>query len=149
MSAPVYPSKVDAWLVAVVAAAFAFTLYGGFSASPADRGEPYASLGLAAFIVALIVALAWPCRYVLEPEHLLIASGLFFRQRIPYRQITGVEPSANPLAAPALSLRRVKVSYGSRYQLVSPRDRDGFMRALRARADLARAQCPPPRRSSE
>jgi membrane protein YdbS with pleckstrin-like domain len=145
MSAPNYPSRVDAWLVVVLAVALAGTLYGGFSAGPGERGEPYASLGLAAFIVALVVALVWPCRYVLEPEHLLIASGLFFRQRIPYRQITSVEPSANPLAAPALSLRRVRVSYGSRYQLVSPRDRDGFMRALRSRADLARAQCPPVR----
>ncbi len=145
MSAPTYPSKVDAWLVAVLVVAIGGTLAAGLAAGPGNPNELYVSLGLTGFIVALIVALVWPCRYVLEAEQLFIASGLFSRQRIPYRQITAVEPSANPLAAPALSLRRVKVSYGKRYQLVSPRDRDEFIRALRARAALARAQCPPSR----
>ncbi len=129
----VFPSRIDAWFVAVITVALAGTLYGGFAALRSGGEGAYGAFFAAGVILAILVALVLPCRYVLEQDHLFIRAGLLFRQRIPYLEITGVEPSSNPLAAPALSLRRVKVAYRDKYQLVSPRDRDEFMRALRAR----------------
>lgn len=135
----VFESKVDTWLVVVIAAAVGLAAHGGF-ADGATNGDGLVSAAVGVvFLVAIVAGVAFPCRYVLESHHLFIQSGLFFRQRIPYREITAVEPSSNPLAAPALSLRRVKVTYGRKWQLVSPRERDEFIVALRARVLLARA----------
>ena len=78
-----------------------------------------------------------PCRYTLESDHLLIRCGLI-RQRIPYRDITAITPSRSLWSAPALSLQRVKLSYGrSSSQLVSPRERAAFIQALQHRVYAA------------
>ena len=138
-----YESKIDAWLAALVGAAICMTIFSGFTAGSSDTEALVSSVVALIVMVTIIGGLAYPCRYVLEPDHLLISSGLLFRQRIAYREITGVEPSSNPFAAPALSLRRVKITYGRRYQLVSPRERDEFIAALRARARLAHAPAAP------
>ena len=138
-----YESKIDAWLVAVVGAGICMTIYSGFTAGSRDTEALISSVVTLIVMVTIIGGSAYPCRYVLEPDHLLISSGLFFRQRIAYREITGVEPSSNPFAAPALSLRRVKITYDRRYQLVSPRERDEFIEALRARAQAWRAPVAP------
>ena len=86
----------------------------------------------------LFIAVAVPCTYTLARDHLLIRSGLI-RQKIAYKDITAVEPSASPLSAPALSLKRVKVSYGRTFQLVSPRERDLFIQSLRERVSSVHA----------
>jgi hypothetical protein len=54
---------------------------------------------------------------------------------IPLRKIRGAEKSGAPWSAPALSLRRVKITLeeGSRY--ISPKDRDGFIADLDARLE--------------
>ncbi|MEZ5124749.1 MAG: PH domain-containing protein [Thermoleophilia bacterium] len=140
MGAPaVFPSRVDAWLVVVVAGGFGVALYGGLADVTSDPSTWVTAFAGVVILVVIVAGLAVPCRYTLAADHLLIESGLLYRQRIPYRDISAVELSSNPLAAPALSLRRVKVSYGRRFQLVSPRDRDEFVRQLKGRVDLARA----------
>lgn len=77
------------------------------------------------------------CHYTLEADHLRVQSGVV-RWRIPYADITDVQASRSPWAAPALSLRRVKISYRGRFQLVSPRERERFIDELRARVARAR-----------
>lgn len=84
------------------------------------------------------LATSFPCTYTLTDTHLVIRSGLF-RQRIAYRDITAVAASGSVWAAPALSLRRVWIDFAGRFQLVSPREREEFITALRRRADDARA----------
>lgn len=42
--------------------------------------------------------------------------------------------TSNPLASPALSLDRLKIEYGQgHWIMISPRDREGFLRELESR----------------
>ena len=136
MKAVTFPSRVDAWLVAVLLFALLSPLAAVFLV-----GANLVFAAVSVLITLLVVVLLLvPCRYTLEAEHLLIRCGLI-RQRIAYRDITGVTTSGSVLSAPALSLKRVKLSYGRKghtsSQLVSPRDRDVFMQALRERVQAA------------
>ncbi len=127
-----FPSKVDTWLVVVVLAAIGLTFFQGVAFSGVSRAASVISLVAALFIVALCFAVAIPCQYVLAADHLFIQSGLI-KRRIAYRDIKKIEPSSLPLSAPALSLRRVKISYGKTFQLVSPRERELFIQLLQER----------------
>ena len=118
--------------MAAVLLAFGAVVHQGFG-----RGDPIA-FGVAPFIRALL-ALFLPCNYTLAEDHLLVRAG-FRRWRIPYREIRSIQLSRNPLAAPALSLRRVKIEYGGQFTLVSPRQREFFVQELQARADGFRRQ---------
>jgi membrane protein YdbS with pleckstrin-like domain len=132
-----FRSKVDAWLIAVIAAAVVFAAVQGFLLWEASPEGSVISWSVAALAGAIFIAVAVPCRYTLERDHLHIRSG-FIQQRIAYKDITGVEPSRNPLSAPALSLQRVKVSYGGRFQLVSPLERERFIQLLEERVARTR-----------
>ncbi len=137
-AAPSFPSTIDAWLVAVVVAAFVATVYPLVELSH----ESTAALAVAICATLALPLVLWlvvlPCRYVLTDDHLLICFGRF-RRRIPYRDITAVARSRSPVSAPALSLRRVKVSTGRQGCLVSPSDRERFIDLLQQRVDAARA----------
>jgi hypothetical protein len=138
MNEQTFPTRVDAWIVLAAAGGFAAALLGGFTALESNPDEALFAFGFAAFLVALTFLVGIPCRYTLADDHLLIQFGIV-RQRIPYADITDVAPSRALWAAPAMSLRRVKVSHGRRFQLVSPRERERFVDELRARVERARA----------
>ena len=136
----VYPSRIDLWLAIVVLLAVLSPL-----AVVTVRGAGSGAEQVVVWVTALLPLLAGgllllPCRYTLASDHLHIRCGVI-RQRIAYRDITGIAPSRNILSAPALSLQRVKVSYrrgrGQGFQLVSPRERERFMQTLRQRVDGA------------
>lgn len=127
-----FPSRVDAWLVGVVLAAVVLPLVLVFVLRPV-AGAEVVTLVLAGTTLLVCVMLLVPCQYTLQADHLLIRCGLI-RQRIAYKDITAITPSSSMLSAPALSLKRVKISYGRMSsQLVSPPDREVFMQALRER----------------
>ena len=138
----VFPSRIDAWLAAVVLLAVLSPL-----AVVVLRGAGSGAEQVVVWVTALLPLVAGgllllPCRYTLADDHLHIRCGLI-RQRIAYRDITGIAPSRNMLSAPALSLQRVKVSYrkqngrGQGFQLVSPREREVFMQALQQQVNRA------------
>jgi hypothetical protein len=54
------------------------------------------------------------------------------RRRIPLASITALRPTRSPWSAPALSLDRLEVVHGTGSVLVSPRDKAGFVQAIRA-----------------
>lgn len=129
---PSFRSKVDAWLVAVLALSLAFPLV---LAVALFRSTPEASVAClisAAFEAVLIALVAVPCRYVLETDHLFIRSGLL-KWRIPYKEITSVALSRNPLSSPALSLDRVEIGHRGGFIRVSPLERDEFVGLLQRR----------------
>ena len=135
VAATIFPSRVDGWLVAVLLLAVVSPLAAVWWAG-ADM-----VLALASVLVTLLVCgvLLVPCRYTLESDHLLIRCGLI-RQRIAYRDITAITPSRSLWSAPALSLQRVKLSYGrTSSQLVSPRERAVFIQALQHRVYAAQS----------
>ena len=52
---------------------------------------------------------------------------------IPISSITSIRPSRNPISSPALSLRRLSIRYNKYDEiLVSPKDREAFVAALKA-----------------
>lgn len=133
-----YASKVDWWLgllLAVMVVAAIVSLVGGvrlFVIGQTEEGWWLAGTG--ALALALLGFLVWPVRYTLTEDQLVIRFGVF-RSRLDLRRITGAEPSRNPLSSPALSLDRLKISYsgGFGYTLISPVNKDGFMRDLNDR----------------
>ena len=125
-------SGLDAWLVLLLAGALALSL------TPLLH-EPWTAAAAAGLALAVLVLLAWPCSYNLAPDRLLIRSGLR-RKAIPYARMRGARPSCNPLAAPACSLRRLRIDLDRGYVLISPVDRERFPAELQARIAAAQAQ---------
>ncbi len=133
-----YPSKIDAWLVLVLAGAIATPLALVFL-QPTRVGLGVALAG-ATFVALPVAAFVLPCTYVLGRDALSVRAEWLLRRRIAYRDVVAIEPCRDPTAAPALSLRRVRITFGAASQLVSPRDREGFVAELRARVAAARGR---------
>lgn len=129
-----YPSKVD-WLVMLPVLAlpviFVLTSIGASAAQ---------SHGLAAALRALflltVVFTLWTLvgtSYTLDATTLLVRCGPF-RWQIPLREIQSVTVTQDRRSGPALSLDRLCIEYsGGRRMLISPRDKDAFMRDLERR----------------
>lgn len=126
-----YRSRVDIWLVLVLFGALVLSL---FSLVPTIG--LVLSLLLELVLVLVLVMLLWPCEYRLEPDRLSIRSGLL-NWRLRYGEILSAELSYDLTAAPALSLKRVKIRTTGRTFLVSPSNREGFIAALMQRVDQA------------
>lgn len=104
---------------------------------------PSAGIWIAALLAGVGVALPlWVLlgtHYTLTDSTLQVRSGPF-RWRIPLSEINGIEHTRSPLSSPALSLDRLQISYGrGSLLMISPRDRDAFMRELAARGVAAAA----------
>ncbi len=128
-----FPSKRDAWLVAVLWAASLvdFAVVGWLLLGDLAAPRFVAPLLLVAGVFQLHVLYA--IDYTFEGAELRVRASLF-RWRIPLAEIDSVEPSRNPLSSPATSLDRLLIHYGKKRILISPEDRPGFMRTLAARA---------------
>ncbi len=125
-------SKVDSWLVPVMVLAMAGLLAALIGVLVTPTPWPVRAL-VAAVSVAVILLLFAVFRgtyYTVTEQELRIVSGPF-RWTVPVDEITAIDPSRNPLSSPALSLDRLKISYGKRkFVLISPSDKAGFMRAM-------------------
>jgi len=136
-----FSSAVDLWLAALLVALPAVAVV-PVVLSLLDGGE-----GLGAALIGLLIivgiygGLLFPLYYRLEDDALLIRFGLV-RRRIPYQEIRAVKPTWNPLSAPALSLRRLRVEYGAgsfSFALISPARREEFLESLARRTGLVKS----------
>ena len=135
MSPPLrFNSKVDAWLLVVVPAAVAACAVAMLML--AVRGPAWTAVGLLAIALPGIVLPLWvvcDTRYELTDEALRVRSGPF-RWRVALRDVRAVAPSRSLLSSPALSLDRLRIDHGRAASLlVSPKDRENFLTALRSR----------------
>jgi hypothetical protein len=136
----VFPSKVDPWISLALFAPLGFGLF-MLSVGVGHRGPPAAPpwvmlliLALVLFAVGMAVWTFLRTRYEVGRVALVAYSGPF-RQDVEIARIEAVQPTRNLRSAPALSLDRLEIQgRGMRKLLVSPRDRDGFLAALAARA---------------
>lgn len=126
-----FRSKVDTWLVLVLVAAALVALVVAGAASRQVSG-----IALLAPLAVLVVGAALPMwilastTYVVESGTLHVRSGPF-AWRIPVSSITSIRPTRSPLSSPALSLKRLRVEYGTgKSILVSPGDEQAFIRAI-------------------
>lgn len=126
----VYRSAVDKWLLVVMYASPAvllvFAAIGWLNQQPDVTGT---CLILSVALTCLNLIITTPCRYILTSDSLNIRCGLLFRT-VPLSQIQKVELSSSWESAPALSLRRVKITLDRGYRIISPLDRDAFMKDL-------------------
>ncbi len=125
-------SKVDGWLIPV----FIIAIVGMLAAfvTVLIEDTPFwlqlVMTVVSVLFCALLFAILKSTYYVVADGKLKIVSGPF-RWTIPVADIIEVSASRNPLSSPALSLDRLKVVYGRRrFMLVSPADKDGFIKAI-------------------
>jgi hypothetical protein len=131
---PVFRSKVDFWLIAVVVGipvlVIEFMLAG---AGVDDRDADLIAIGTVVVVLAFFVWLCFTTRYTITSQALLIKSGPF-SWVVPLHEIAGIEPTRNPASSPALSLDRLLIRYrGDSKIMVSPADKAGFMSAIEKR----------------
>jgi hypothetical protein len=128
-----FPSKIDLWLVVVLSVSV---------------GVPLLAMGYRALVVrdtrlvppvlvlACVTAFLWwmytTTAYRITADMLLVRSGPV-RIHVPLKSVTALRASRSLLSAPALSLDRIEVSYGSKRVVISPRDRIAFVAAMKQR----------------
>ena len=131
--ATVYKSKIDFWIGSVLAVLFVVSLFAGLKALSAytpDATWNALLIGCPGVVIPLVAVLA--TRYTIDGKQLIVRSGLFW-WRIPVSEISTITPTHDPIASPALSLNRLRIEYGNKkHVLISPRDREGFLRQIEA-----------------
>lgn len=131
-----YRSRIDSWLAimmllgAVISVAAAI-----YVLSQRVSG----GLVIAAFIsligAGLPVWILVGTTYRIDGRQLLVRSGPF-RWNIDLKELKSIEPTRSMLSSPALSLDRLRISYGAgRSCIVSPADQQGFIAAVRKGAE--------------
>ena len=132
MAAKRFKSKVDSWILILMIVAIVAQIF-GIGTAALQAGDPLATTALILFGIAISGLLVWlliGTYYSVDRGLLKIVSGPF-RWKVPVDQITSVKTSRSPLSSPALSLDRIMIRYGKRRRiLVSPADKDGFLKAI-------------------
>ena len=127
-----FKSKVDLWILLVIIAMMIMD-FALIVAIAVDSGNPAAKTGVILTcigVMILLTSLALRTYYAVGKTVLRVVSGPF-RWKIPLDQITSVTPTRTLLSSPAMSLDRLKIEYGKlRPMIVSPADKDGFLRAI-------------------
>ncbi|MBU8919790.1 PH domain-containing protein [Neobacillus sp. 114] len=128
-----YSSKKDWWLTVIVFGGMIFAIGSSGSAVFEDTlnvGETIVAL-LVPILLSIFILWLWlTTYYVIDDKNLIVRYGPF-KKIIPFYSIKSVKKTMNPLSSPALSLKRLEITYGQ-YDtvLISPKDRDEFMDVL-------------------
>ena len=130
--ATVYRSKIDVWLIVVLAVAIVVSLLAALTVVLSVRSP--AAWAVAAFTAIIGAGLPlWlllSTHYTLGHGQLVVRSGPF-KWRIPVAEITSITPTSNLLSSPALSLDRLRIDYGrGKSVMISPRDKEQFVRDI-------------------
>lgn len=119
-----FHTKVDAWLVVVMALPVLFIGYYLIIDFSWFLLLPFA------FIIA-IYAVTLPCYYTIENQHLKIRAGIIIKKDIDIQQISKIAESNDPISSPAMSLKRLRIDFGQGdYILISPQNRKAFIELL-------------------
>lgn len=130
-----FQSKIDSWLLVLLIIAIAGQVAAivAVVASSSSGFETAIVIAITVPGISLIVSILLRTHYTIFDGELRIVSGPFF-WTISISDITDIVPSKNILSSPALSLDRLKITYGSNKKvLISPEDTDGFLRAISER----------------
>jgi hypothetical protein len=138
-----FPSKLDAWLAALILGGSALALWAVVPVVAAGWSGATGVFGLIAIAAVVLLAVALPVwllldtKYTFDSDELSVRSGPF-RWSVPLHAISRVRPSRSVLSAPALSLDRIQIDYGNRRILISPKQPQRFIDELRKRSPNAR-----------
>ncbi len=132
MESRTYPSAVDWWIGALLIGAPLLSVVLGVSMLFVNLGAGLACTLTGTAFGLTIYALCHPTHYTLTDKALLIRSG-WIEESVDLRRILHAEKSSSPWGAPALSLRRIKLTLHGGSCVISPKDRDEFLADLHAR----------------
>jgi hypothetical protein len=128
-----FPSRRDLWITVLIwVAAVAIVIIGGERlVNPGPVVGRLLVAGLCLGMAGFTVWILYSTFYELTDEKLIIRTGPI-RYVVKLEAIQQVTPSRSPLSSPALSLDRLRVRYrgGGTGVLISPEDKQGFLRAL-------------------
>ena len=125
-----YPSAIDTWLAAILIGAPLLVIGNGIFTLSKSTSAGLILIGVGLTISIIMALFAFPCYYIIGDCSVKIKCGII-EEDLPLEKIQLVEKSSSFLSAPALSLRRVKISLDDGFRLVSPKDRDGFIEILK------------------
>ena len=80
----------------------------------------------------LLLLIFFNVKYSLSDDELFVKNG-FSTQSIPLKDIIYIIPTNSMLSAPALSLDRIEIRYEGGNIVISPKDKEGFYRAIQER----------------
>ena len=133
------PSKIDIWIdLLLVAGPLILVNLGIYLHKTGEEQNSLICISAGMLIGVVTWILAFPCQYTLEDKSLLAQSGIL-KWRIPYAEIQTVELSNSILSGPALSLQRIEVHYDRGRILISPNERDLFLKELRKKVSMAKS----------
>lgn len=126
----VFKSEVDWWYYAIIVAVTLVVLYA--LRVNLTSGRPGQLMFLTATLVASVGLPVW----LLLSTDYRVADGLLsircgpFKSAVPLDAIRSVHATRDSRSSPALSLERLEIRYDGGRVLISPEDRDGFLRAI-------------------
>ena len=133
------PSKIDIWIaLLLIAGPLILVNLGIYLHKTGEEQNSLICISAGMLIGVVTWILAFPCQYTLEDKSLLAQSGIL-KWRIPYAEIQTVELSNSILSGPALSLQRIEVQYDRGRILISPNERDLFLKELRKKVSMAKS----------
>lgn len=121
----IYKSKIDLWLIIVLVAPLIYVIIQCY------LDKEYEPLFI---LVPIWIAVGWALstiKYSIEDNELRVIA-IFCRQSVAINSIKSVQKTYNPLSAPALSINRLEIKYGDKfdYLLISPNNREQFIADL-------------------
>lgn len=135
----VYASKIDTWLLLVLAFAVVSCLVVPLLALRSQGAVAIATAAPTILIGAgLPLWLFLSTRYILTDVALLVQCGPF-KWQVPLAEISSVTATRNPLSSPALSLDRLRIDYSrGKSIMISPREKERFLQDLEQRRNNLR-----------
>lgn len=127
-----FKGKVAVWYYLVILAVNLLLIKGIFSPGGNSGDGFFAQMStLIALLVCngLMIPIAVRNDVVLEKERLVIHFG-FMTQRIPYREITKIKRTHNPLSSMAASLDRIDIRWEHGEVMVAVKEREEFIKEL-------------------
>ena len=124
----IYRSRISIFLVVSIVAPFLVILV--IMSLPGQ----FDLIGLIVLIlVALFIAyLFWQTKYAIHEDMLYICSGIGRPDVYDLKELSLIAPSRSWLSAPALSLKRIRLSFSNGSEvLISPRQQDAFLAEIR------------------
>ena len=120
-----FRSKVDIWLL--------FFIYAVIIASVAPiaySGDILVSVVIAALLIVPITVYMFSIKYIVRGSSLIVKDGLFSHV-YDINDLQSIKPTHTLLSAPAASFDRLEINFTHDTLVVSPRDKEDFIRLLR------------------
>lgn len=133
-----HTSRVDWWLAALMTLpAIGGIAVLGAGLATGHRDMLYTGAGTIAAYALLLALMVIPITYTIDADSVRIRSGALLKITIPWDRLISAELSSNPLSGPGLSLKRINLEYRrpsgrETFVLISPADREAFLRELAA-----------------